>query len=1248
MSTFSPFGGSVVFKNQPKCPVAAPAVDISDKLASAQSDEWNSRLGEAKSLLVTQLGLDESSLATEAQFITALKDGSLLCRLAQSLSQSCGLDLQIRLSQVTPNGEARVVHQNLSRFSRFCRAINLPAGSMPSIQDLSSGRLKPIVTCLCDIKRLKDEENFVVYAATWEAFSTPTKQKGRRKGQTSALKMAIENSIKSEKSKQGGLMRVLRPSFAPGEMNPLQPRNGVFGSPVGLFGNLQARMCPLEEDLATHDEKEEMLSPGSMYPSPQRPGSETVEGLAGTPERSIHVDLLQSLSKVEAKAKLNQNNKHLEDKLARAMATITSLNLKLEEQETVIASMKSDWRATKDGLQNTSNQLQQATKTVVASVDVLESKEYEINMWKSKFQKLEFSISAAANEKVQENNLAIMKVKELEVTLANSEKNVDSLVVELSETKAKEAALSQQLSAMASKLRDVEGAAATHQATLQALQTANADMKTRLATTVQLSKAGMSQASTKFRGTKLAFERLKDTVAFEMNAMKDEFGRVMSDIVFKCKQADEDKRELVENYEREIDSRRKVFNELQRLRGNIRVLCRVRPLGKGRDEEDGTVKYEGHEHMFISPNDASIIKKFSYDTVFQASASQKDVYDEVSPMVQSSMDGFRSCIFAYGQTGSGKTHTMQGPTDDPGVYTRSLRELFLIKEQRKQTHHYTITVSMVEIYNEQIRDLLTPDTSNGLTMLDVKRTSKSGNSLPNSTVMTVNSIEDIHHAMARGAKNRSVGATKANEHSSRSHCLLMITADGEEIESGECMHGRLVLVDLAGSERVGKTDASGSRLKEAQNINKSLSALGNVINALSNKQGHVPFRDSKLTYLLQDSLSKDNKVLMIAQVSADPSNFQESVCSLEFAGRARGVELGVSKAKVQNMEVPKLQAQLKRYKDDIRAQENKVKEFVSMKKTIKVLEAENDTMQHKLAAFETSQATRNSTMKETEKAMSETHATCKVLERKLSDSENRVGQWKEKCSTYESRLATLEQTVSTLGKELSSAEKRNSELEHQLATQPTLGGSSSVKKRATPSSSRRPSSARKSATKRKSESPDPLRTSNKTSGILKTCTGDGQNEAKRIKRHVNFNNELSVKELSFHEDEEDEENVPVETQSAQKKPLSLVHFNTPLDPTPMKASQKSATPSRSATKSARCTTPSSTSSSRKPMTTRQKELEEWRRNKAKQSVAPARSAMSGGAKRVTHAASSRSRPARSRPTALTASSRSVSKKAGWQ
>ena len=216
------------------------------------------------------------------------------------------------------------------------------------------------------------------------------------------------------------------------------------------------------------------------------------------------------------------------------------------------------------------------------------------------------------------------------------------------------------------------------------------------------------------------------------------------------------------------------------------------------------------------------------------------------------LHSYHACIFAYGQTGSGKTHTMEGPSGDRGVYYRALHQLFMTAHNRRATQSYTVKVSMVEIYNETVRDLLSKDPTQSL---DLRQGSK-GVYIAGVTVADAPTLSSVHELMAFGGSNRAKGATDANEFSSRSHSLVMITLEGVNKATGARTSGKLVLVDLAGSERLAKSHATGERLKEAKNINRSLSALGDVISALVAKSSHVPFRNSKLTYLLKDSLGE--------------------------------------------------------------------------------------------------------------------------------------------------------------------------------------------------------------------------------------------------------------------------------------------------------------------------------------------------------------------------------------------------------
>ncbi|KAK5611206.1 hypothetical protein CRENBAI_020251, partial [Crenichthys baileyi] len=370
---------------------------------------------------------------------------------------------------------------------------------------------------------------------------------------------------------------------------------------------------------------------------------------------------------------------------------------------------------------------------------------------------------------------------------------------------------------------------------------------------------------------------------------KQEICQVISDV-------SSTNQELLRKYKREMNLRKKCHNELVRLKGNIRVFCRVRPVSQ--EEQDSAdartmLSFDSDDDAILYLSNKGKIMTFELDKVFSPQASQEEVFQEVQALVTSCIDGFNVCIFAYGQTGSGKTYTMEGIADNPGINQRALRLLFSEVMEKAADWDYRIIVSMVEIYNETLRDLLR---ENPTDKLDIKMNPDGSGQLyvPGLTEIVVQSPEDINNVFELGHVNRATACTNLNEHSSRSHALLIITVSGFNSTTGTRTQGKLNLVDLAGSERIGKSGAEGSRLREAQCINKSLSALGDVISALRGRHAHIPFRNSRLTYLLQDSLSGDSKTLMMVQVSPLPGNMSESVCSLKFAQRVRSVELNSS------------------------------------------------------------------------------------------------------------------------------------------------------------------------------------------------------------------------------------------------------------------------------------------------------------------------------------------------------------------
>ncbi|GMI40821.1 hypothetical protein TeGR_g8464 [Tetraparma gracilis] len=373
--------------------------------------------------------------------------------------------------------------------------------------------------------------------------------------------------------------------------------------------------------------------------------------------------------------------------------------------------------------------------------------------------------------------------------------------------------------------------------------------------------------------------------------------------------ANSERDECKELYMKEAAKRKLVHNKLIELQGNIRVIARVRPVvqaelnsGEHREVVDCTT-----DEDLVVHRDSTTRTRFEFDRVCDQDSTQAQAYELVSPLVTSVLDGYNVCIFAYGQTGSGKTYTMEGPEDNRGVNFQAIAEMFSVAEERVEDVEYKFKFNMLEIYNETIRDLLG---DSQLKQLNIRQTA-AGNVVENLTEIQVGSAQEVFDAMNSGATNRSVGSHNMNEHSSRSHLVVCVMTSGVDKHNGIKSKGKLHLIDLAGSERISKTDATGDRLKEAQAINSSLSALGNVINKLGEKKpGHVPYRDSKLTQLLQDSLGGNSKVMMFVNLSPVSYNMSESLCSLAFAARCRAVQLAGAKKNddTDKREIKKLRA----------------------------------------------------------------------------------------------------------------------------------------------------------------------------------------------------------------------------------------------------------------------------------------------------------------------------------------------------
>ncbi|CAO3664945.1 unnamed protein product [Umbelopsis ramanniana] len=541
--------------------------------------------------------------------------------------------------------------------------------------------------------------------------------------------------------------------------------------------------------------------------------------------------------------------------------------------------------------------------TVTSMKDLLEQEHSKIKELESFRQNLELKVES----KESENQEAMRQVSNLKDELLMVErKHNDDLENlrsrhqrEVNEMDASNQSLQRQKRSLEQDLED----------TMSRLQ----DQKTensKLRTTISENSAAVLTMESDTRNLKLRLqnteEMLKDReqtierLTAELNAAKI----TVSDI--------EDK--LLE----EEKNRRRLHNTIQELKGNIRVFCRIRPV---LDTEKKTaasvtdIAYPGKEKNQLELADSSTssngtvaIKSypFTFDRVFQPSASQDECFEEISHLVQSALDGYNVCIFAYGQTGSGKTYTMEGvrgaTEEQSGMIPKTVRQIYKTAEKLKNKNWtYEMEGQFLQIYNETIHDLLGNSSDFGKLKHEIKHEKNGSTIVTDMTTVLLDSPAKVTNLLKKASQNRAVGATNINERSSRSHSVFTLKLNGKNSITGEVTTGVLNLIDLAGSERLSSSGSTGDRLKETQAINKSLSSLGDVIYALANsKEGsHIPYRNSKLTYLLQNSLGGNSKTLMFVNISPLLTHFNETLCSLRFATKVNSCQIGTAKKNIK-------------------------------------------------------------------------------------------------------------------------------------------------------------------------------------------------------------------------------------------------------------------------------------------------------------------------------------------------------------
>ncbi|KAF3606571.1 hypothetical protein DY000_02045722 [Brassica cretica] len=580
---------------------------------------------------------------------------------------------------------------------------------------------------------------------------------------------------------------------------------------------------------------------------------------------------------------------------------IVTVNTILEAKNQDLEKMGKEAYAAKTTLEETVKELQQFKKETVAVYTSLEAKNRELEKM--------------GEEAIAAKTILEEKVKELQ------QFRIETITVNTS-LEAKNRELEHNLAQWKSKAKEMEE---------------NSDLKNRSWSQKELSyRRFINFQFQSLQELRLYSKSIKQEILKVQDSYKGEFSQLGKKLL--------ELGEAAENYHAVLAENQKLFNELQELKGNIRVYCRVRPFLPGQGASNTVVEHIGEhgELVVLNPTKPGKdgLRKFRFNKVYSPASTQAEVFSDIKPLVRSVLDGYNVCIFAYGQTGSGKTYTMTGPDgaseEEWGVNYRALNDLFKISQSRKSNIAYEVGVQMVEIYNEQMSSYFVL-VCKSFVLLDfhtlgiLSTAQQNGLAVPDASMYPVTSTSDVLELMNIGLDNRVVSSTALNERSSRSHSIVTVHVRGKDLKTGSALYGNLHLVDLAGSERVDRSEVTGDRLKEAQHINKSLSALGDVIFSLASKNSHVPYRNSKLTQLLQSSLGGRAKTLMFVQLNPDVISYSESMSTLKFAERVSGVELGAAKSSKDGRDVRDLMEQLGSLKDTIARKDDEIERLHLLK-----------------------------------------------------------------------------------------------------------------------------------------------------------------------------------------------------------------------------------------------------------------------------------------------------------------------------
>ena len=512
----------------------------------------------------------------------------------------------------------------------------------------------------------------------------------------------------------------------------------------------------------------------------------------------------------------------------------------------------------------------------------------------------------------------------------------------------------------------------------------------------------------------------------------------------------EELRTLQKRCNAQRDYNNELLSKMLSLQGNIQVFCRIRPtsIKEIQNSSKNVVESLSETELGCFDGRSNKWKSFGFDRVWGPDQGQQSIFQDVEPIALSVVDGFNACIFAYGQTGSGKTYTMEGVAENNqrGISFRTIQKVFhllKLKQQQEKTNSilfksqeerdeapanftFGVEIGMLEIYNDECYDLLGASGSSlaekkkeaqkagGKASLEIRRNKEGRIEVPNLTKEKVSNIEDVFELLAKGNKNRAVASTSLNQTSSRSHMVLWVdVTSGFEGQDGN--KGTLFLVDLAGSERVKKSEVEGDHMKEAGHINKSLSALGNVMEALDRKAGHIPYRDSKLTYLLQDSLGGNSRTMMIVAVTPIDGAYDESIHALQFATRVRRINIGAAQRNVTSKNL-----------------EETVKALTDEMKTLTRQKAKTDSQLNNLKKDNTRIQDKLSNLNKARKQKSSDSKTLDVLRKNNNEMAKRWEKEKKAREDVSDELEKTSKELKKLQKSVTSITREQESLKNKL------------------------------------------------------------------------------------------------------------------------------------------------------------------------------------------------------------------------